>query len=60
MDLTKVPAGFALALAQSELAMGVYAGMDDPQRQMILEKARRARSRSEMQQIVYTLENSPM
>lgn len=60
MDLTKVPAGFALALAQSELAMGVYAGMDDPQRQLILEKARRARTRSQMRQIVDDLANSPL
>lgn len=60
MDLTKVPAGFALALAQSELAMGIYAGMGEKQRQLVLEKARNARSRDEMQQIVDTLENSPM
>lgn len=60
MDLTKVPAGFALALAQSELALGVYADMDEPQRRMVLDKARRARSSEEMRQIVDTLENSPM
>lgn len=60
MDLTKVPAGFALALAQSELALGVYADMDEPQRRLVLDKARRARSSEEMRQIVDTLENSPM
>lgn len=60
MDLTKVPAGFALALAQSELALGVYAGMNDEQKRMVLDKARRARSADEMRQIVDTLENSPM
>lgn len=60
MDLTKVPAGFALALAQSELAMGIYAGMGEKQRQLVLEKARNARSHHEMRQIVDTLENSPM
>ena len=60
MDLTKVPAGFALALAQSELAMGVYADLDGKQKQMVLDKARRARTRTEMHQIVDTLENSPM
>lgn len=60
MDLTKVPAGFALALAQSELALGVYADMDEPQRRLVLDRARRARSSEEMRQIVDTLENSPM
>lgn len=60
MDLTKVPAGFALALAQSELALGIYASMGEDQKRMVLEKARRARSSDEMRRIVDTLENSPM
>lgn len=60
MDLTKVPAGFALALAQSELAMGVFASMKEEQRRLVLEKAGHARTRDEMRQIVDTLENSPM
>lgn len=60
MDLTKVPAGFALALSQNELAMTVYSRMGDREKQMVLEKARHARSADEMRQIAYTLANSPM
>ena len=60
MDLTKVPQGFALALAQSDLAMGVFGSMGKTERRLILEKARAARSEAEMRQIIDTLENSPM
>lgn len=60
MDLTKVPAGFALALAQSNAAMDAFAAMNPDQKQMVLEKARHARSQAEMQQVVYTLAGSPL
>ena len=60
MDLTKVPAGFALALAQNELAMTVFSRMGDREKALVLEKARHARSEWEMKQIAYTLANSPM
>ena len=60
MDLTKVPAGFALALAQSNVAMTAFAGMGEEQKRLVLDKARSARTEWEMRQIVYTLANSPM
>lgn len=60
MDFAKVPIGFGMALAQNETAMAVYAGMGPQQKQAVLEKARRARSEREMEQIVSTLANSPM
>ena len=60
MDFVKVPIGFGMALGQNELAMAVYAGMDLREKQMVLEKARRARSEAEMRQIVDTLAGSPM
>ena len=60
MDFVKVPVGFGMALGQNELAMAVYAGMDIREKQMVLEKARHARSEQEMRQIVDTLANSPM
>lgn len=49
-----------MALAQNEAAMAAYGAMDKAQKQMILEKARHARSEAQMQQIVDTLANSPM
>ena len=60
MDFVKVPVGFGMALGQNELAMAVYAGLDIREKQMVLEKARHARSEQEMHQIVDTLANSPM
>lgn len=60
MDFAKVPIGFGMALAQNEAAMAAYASMGREQKQQVLEKARNARSEWEMQQIVYTLANSPM
>ena len=60
MDFVKVPVGFGMLLAQNEMAMAVYAGMAIREKQMVLEKARHARSEGEMQQIVDTLANSPM
>ena len=60
MDLTKVPAGFSMALAQNSAAMDAYAAMDPEAKRLVLEKARSARSQWEMQQVVYTLANSPM
>ena len=56
----KVPVGFGMALGQNELALSVYASMAPAQTAAVLEKARRARSGEEMQQIVDTLANSPM
>lgn len=60
MDFAKVPVGFGMALAQNRTAMTAYAAMGDEQKQLVLEKARHARSEQEMQQIVDTLANSPM
>ena len=60
MDFVKVPIGFGMALGQNELAMAAYAGMGLREKQMVLEKARQARSETEMRQIVDTLANSPM
>lgn len=60
MDFAQVPVGFGMALAQNEAAMAAYGAMDKAQKQMILEKARHARSEAQMQQIVDTLANSPM
>ena len=55
-----MPVGFGMALGQNELALSVYASMAPAQKAAVLEKARRARSGDEMQQIVDTLAGSPM
>lgn len=60
MDLTKVPIGFSMALAQNNAAMTAFAGMEPEAKRLVLEKARNAKSEWEMQQVVYTLANSPM
>lgn len=52
MDFDDIPAGFAMALAQNEGAVNAYAMMTKEQKQAVLQKARSARSRREMGQIV--------
>lgn len=52
MDFYKVPIGFGMALAQNEKAVNAYAMMTKEQKQAVLEKARGARSKREMHQIV--------
>lgn len=52
MDLGGIPLGFGMALAQNEQAVNAYAMMTKEQKNAVLAKARQARSRQEMQQIV--------
>lgn len=52
MNLAEVPVGFGMALAMNEPAMKVYAAMNEAQKQAVLTKARNARSRNEMNEIV--------
>ncbi len=55
MDFKQVPVGFGMALAMNEPAMAAYAAMTEQQRQAVLNKARNARSKREMQQIVSSI-----
>lgn len=52
MDFSSVPVGFGMALAQNEDAVNAYAMMTREQKDAVLAKARNAKSRREMQQIV--------
>lgn len=52
MNFAEVPIGFGMALAQNEKAVNAYAMMTKEQKQVILEKARSARSEEEMNRIV--------
>lgn len=52
MDYDSVPLGFGMALAQNEKAVNAYAMMTKEQKNAILKKAHKARSRREMHQIV--------
>ena len=52
MDFYKVPIGFGMALAMNEPAMAAYAAMTEQQKQVILNRARNARSETEMHRIV--------
>ena len=60
MEQSQVPTGFAMMLARNNAAMDAFAGMDSAAKQTVLEKARNARSQRDMEQIVYTLANSPL
>jgi hypothetical protein len=55
MNFAEVPVGFGLALAQNEDAMNAFAMMTKEQKQEIWAKARNARSKAEMHQIVNSI-----
>ena len=50
-----VPLGFGMALAQNPDAMDVFSGLTDEQRQQVLQKSRRVRSKTEMRSLVDSL-----
>ena len=52
---TDLPLGFMAALAQDKRAMQSFAHMGDREQQAVLSRARRARSRAEMQLLVSSL-----
>ena len=50
-----MPQGFGMALAQNPDAMDVYSGLTEEQRQQVLQKSRRVRSKTEMRSFVDSL-----
>ena len=54
-DSTELPIGFAMALAQNGPAMAAFAGMDALAREELIARARAAKSKAEMRQIVSSL-----
>ena len=52
MDFAKLPIGFAMALAQNEIALNKYGAMSEAQKNAILDRAHTADSNEEMHQIV--------
>ena len=55
MDETKLPVGFGMALAMDADAMQVFAAMPEKRQHAVLEQARNASSKTEMQQLVMGL-----
>lgn len=55
MDFYKVPIGFGMALAMNADALNAYSAMSGQQKQAILDRAHKARSQREMQQIVNSM-----
>ena len=55
-----LPIGFAMALAQNGPAMTAFSAMDQMMRAEIVERARRARSRADMRDIVDSLGQNPI
>ena len=55
VDGPGVPLGFGMALAQNPDAMDVFSGLTEAQRQKVLDKSRRIRSRAEMRSYVDSL-----
>jgi len=56
MDFEEVPVGFGMALVRNEDAMNAFAMMTKEQKQALWARARRARSKAEMQQLVDSIE----
>lgn len=50
-----IPLGFGMALAQNPEAMDVFSGLTAAQRQQVLDKSRRIRSKEEMRSYVDSL-----
>lgn len=55
MTSDQMPVGFLMALAQNQSATAVFGKMSEAQRQEVIQKARQASSRQEMQQVVRNL-----
>lgn len=55
MDYYKLPVGFSMALAVNQTALNAYAAMTPEQKQAILDRAHKAKSQTEMHQIVSSL-----
>lgn len=53
--MTDAPIGFLMAISQNQSAMDRYSALSKPQRQELIDRAKRASSRREMQQIVDSL-----
>lgn len=53
--MTAAPIGFLMAISQNQSAMDRYSALSKPQRQELIDRAKRASSRREMQQIVDSL-----
>ena len=52
-----LPIGFSMALAQNGPAMAAFSGMDTLAREELIARARAAKSKAEMRQIVSSLGN---
>lgn len=55
MERTVLPAAFALALCEDKSAMQAFARMSDGERKTVLLRAKRARTRADMQLIVSSI-----
>ena len=55
MDFEDVPIGFGMALAVNYPAMEAYATMSEEQKRAIINKAKNARSKNEMRDIVNSI-----
>ena len=55
MNYSELPVGFAMALAQNRAALEKFGAMSDTQKQQLVDRARTARSRREMHDLVASL-----
>lgn len=55
-----LPLGFSMALAQNGPAMAAFAGMDQLAREELIARARSAKSKAEMRQIVSSIGGSSL
>lgn len=55
MDYYTIPVGFGMALAMNEPALNAYSAMTEAEKEVILDRARNARSEAEMHRIAESL-----
>lgn len=57
MEQNALPVGFGMALAMNPAAMERFAAMSETEKQKLLERSGKVRSKQEMQQLVASLED---
>lgn len=59
MAFTDLPFGFGLALAENEVALNAFNGLNRDRRQAVIDKARAATTAAEIHALIATLTGKP-
>ncbi len=58
-DLSDLPVGFTMALSQNGPAMMAFAGLDEVARESVIARARAAKSKEDMRELVSGIGGNP-